>query len=182
MPYFTHGDVKNKLILLYIFHCAQKPLPKEHLYRAVYDNECMPYFTFETVLQELEDDGLITAVTRPFGDCFGMTELGRESVKLFEGTLPLSLRVILAEYMEAHGAEFARELQTVSSMTPSRSGGYSVRLSVIEQDEVFFGITISVASKEDALRIRRHWEAKSVKLYSEIWDKLWTPSGDGSDQ
>ena len=58
MPYFTHGETKNKLILLYIADRAPAILTCAQLYRTAILNTEMEYFAFEEALGELSEDGL----------------------------------------------------------------------------------------------------------------------------
>ena len=173
MPYFTHGDVRNKLILLHALDRLKKPFSKAHLYRIVYETGCMTFFEFESILQDLENDGLIVSVPKPYGECFAPTQLGRESKEMFDLTIPLSQREKVDAYIDSHMDEFVQERTTFSSLQKAKNGGYSVQLSILERDEIFFGITLMVAAEEDAMKIRSNWEAASADLYSDIWDRLW---------
>ncbi len=172
MPYFTHGDTKSKLLLLTILQLADTPLTHEQLYRTSFSNDCMDYFTFETVLPELEEDGFLAAFPRSFGACYGLTDAGRDALKMFADSIPHSQREKLSAYLSLHRDEFLREAQVSSSMAPDGLGGYSLRLSVQENEQVIFGITLSVASQEAALAMRSNWNAQSGALYDLIWDKL----------
>lgn len=173
MPYFTHGDVRNKLIVLHVLDRLKQPFSKAHLYRIVYDTGCMTFFDFESILQALENDGLIVSVPKPYGECFAPTQLGRESREMFDETIPFSQRESLDAYIEANMNTFIQERTTFSSLEKAKNGGYSVQLSIMERDEIFFGITLMVAAEEDAMKIRSNWESGSAELYSIIWDRLW---------
>ena len=87
MPFFTHGDAKNKLVLLYILSKAGTPLTHDQLYRIVDRTDSMTFFAFETILPELETDGFLAAFVRPYGDCFGLTASGQESLALFADSI-----------------------------------------------------------------------------------------------
>ena len=73
MPFFIHGDAKNKLIILYILSESKTPLTHDQVYRIVDRTDSMTYFSFETILPELEADGLVASFPRPFGVCYGLT-------------------------------------------------------------------------------------------------------------
>ena len=64
MPYFTHGETKYKLILLYIAERAGTLVTREQLYRTAILNSEMEYFAFEEALGELLEDGLLTEVPK----------------------------------------------------------------------------------------------------------------------
>ncbi|MBR3129648.1 MAG: DUF4364 family protein, partial [Clostridia bacterium] len=77
MPYFTHGETKYKLIILYIAERAGALLSGDQLYRTAILNSGMDYFTFWNVIGELEEDDMLAAVKKPYGDCYGITDAGR---------------------------------------------------------------------------------------------------------
>ena len=68
---------------------------------------------------------------------------------------------------------FLREKQTTSRLLGNEQDGYSLELLVLEGEETIFGVTLSVASKEAALKMRSRWAAESGALYDLIWDRLY---------
>ncbi len=173
MPYFTHGDTKNKLVLLYILSAAKTPLTHDQLYRVVDRTDSMTFFSFETVLPELEADGFVAAFTRPFGACYGLTATGQEQVTLFSDSIPLVLRERIDRVLSDSAGSFLRETQTTSRLSGNELDGYVLELLVLNGEETVFGITLSVASKEAALDMRSRWAAQSGELYDLVWDRLY---------
>ena len=155
MPFFTHGDAKNKLILLYILSVSPRPLTHDQLYRVVDITDSMTFFSFETILPELEADGFVAAFVRPFGDCYGLTESGQESVSLFAESIPMTLREKIDQTVSENANLFLRETQTTSRLSGNEQAGYVLELLVLNGEETVFGVTLAVASKEAALVMRR---------------------------
>ncbi len=178
MPFFTHGDTKNKLILLYILASAKIPLTHDQMYRVVDRTDSMSFFSFETILPELETDGYLASFVRPFGDCYGLTDHGMESVKLFKESIPASTRERIDKVVKESEFVFLREAQTTSRLSGNEEDGYSLELLVLNGEQTVLGITLSVASKEAALIMRSNWESKSGELYDSIWNTLYHPSGE----
>lgn len=172
MPFFTHGDAKNKLIILYILSRSGTPLTHDQLYRIVDRTDSMTYFSFETILPELETDGLAASFPRPFGVCYDLTASGQESLALFLDSIPLSARERIDTAVEQSAHLFLRETQTTSRLSGDEEKGYTLELLVLNGEETVFGITLAVASLETALTMRSRWEAKSADLYELIWEKL----------
>ncbi len=173
MPFFTHGDTKNKLILLYILSVAKAALTHDQLYRVVDRTDSMSYFSFETILPELETDGFIASFVRPYGDCYGLTEHGLESVRLFGDSIPVSMREKIDRIVSESTFDFVRETQTASRLSGNEDDGYVLELLVLNGEQTIFGITLSVASKEAALVMRSNWETKSGELYDSVWNALY---------
>ena len=92
MPYFTHGETKYKLMLLYIVSHAGPLITSDQLYRTAILNSAMDFFSFQNAVNELEEDGMLAAVRKPYGACFGITDAGRDALGMFEKTVPADER------------------------------------------------------------------------------------------
>ncbi len=171
MPYFTHGETKNKLILLYIAEHACAVPTREQLYRTAILNSQMEYFSFEEALGELLEDRLLTEVPKPFGDCLGVTDLGREALSMFGKSVPQDERRKIDAYLETHRREFLHETQISSHIEKSESG-VILHLLLTEADRVMLSVALAVANEEQALEMRSHWESGSESIYNYIWDSL----------
>ena len=171
MPYFTHGETKNKLILLYIAARADAIPTRTQLYRTAILNSEMEYFAFEEALGELLEDGLLTEVPKAFGSCLGVTDSGREALQMFEKSIPQDERRKLDEYLTAHRNEFLHETQ-VSSRIEKTGSGVMLHLLLSEADRVILSVALAAASEEQALALRSRWESGSEPIYNYIWDTL----------
>lgn len=181
MPFFTHGDTKNKLVLLYILFLGKAPLTHDQLYRVVDRTDSMTFFEFETLLPALESDGFVASFSRPFGDCYALTEAGQEQVQLFADTLPATQREKLAAVLAENAAGFRRETQTTARISGNERDGYRLELLVLDGKETVFCIQLAVASEEAALVMRSRWEAESGPLYDHIWKTLYEGTTDGTN-
>lgn len=171
MPYFTHGETKNKLILLYITDRASAIPTRSQLYRTAILNSQMEYFSFEEALGELLEDGLLTEVPKPFGTCLGVTALGREALSMFEKSIPQDERNKLDAYLQVHRNDFLHETQ-ISSRIEKTDNGVMLHLLLTEADHVIFSVSLAVANEEQAMSLRSRWESGSEPIYNYIWDTL----------
>lgn len=171
MPYFTHGETKNKLILLYIAARADAIPTRAQLYRTAILNSEMEYFAFEEALGALLEDGLLTEVPKAFGDCLGVTDSGREALQMFGKSIPQDERRKLDEYLSAHKNDFRRETQ-VSSRIEKTDSGVTLHLLLSEADRVILSVSLAAASEEQAMALRCRWEAGSEPIFNYIWDTL----------
>ena len=171
MPYFTHGETKNKLILLYISAHADAIPTRAQLYRTAILNSEMEYFAFEEALGELLEDGLLTEVPKAFGDCLGVTDLGREALDQFENSIPRDERMRFDAYLETHRGDFLRETQ-ISSRIEKADSGVMLHLTISEADRVILSVSLAAPSEEQAMKMRSRWEAAGEPIYNFIWDTL----------
>lgn len=171
MPYFTHGETKNKLILLYIADRAGSIPTRAQLYRTAILNSDMEYFAFEEALGELLEDGLLTEVPKVFGDCLGVTDLGREALSMFEKSVPQDERKKLDSYLEAHRNDFVLETQ-ISSRIEKNNADVMLHLYITEADRTILSVSLAAASEEQAMAMRSRWECAGESVYNYIWDIL----------
>lgn len=171
MPYFTHGETKNKLILLYIAERACSIPTRSQLYRTAILNSKMEYFSFEEALGELLEDGLLTEVPKAYGACLGVTDSGREALAMFEKSIPLDERNRLDAYLNEHRGDFTRETQ-IASRIENTDAGVLLRLMLTEANRVILSLSLAAASEEQAIAMRSRWEQSSELIYNYIWDAL----------
>ena len=151
MPYFTHGETKNKLILLYIADRAGAIPTRAQLYRTAILNSDMEYFAFEEALGALLEDGLVAA--------------------MFEKSVPENERRKLDEYLDTHRGDFLRETQ-ISSRIEKGESGVTLHLYITEADRTILAVSLAAASEEQAMAMRSRWEEAGEPVYNYIWDIL----------
>lgn len=171
MPYFTHGETKNKLILLYIVDRAASIPTRTQLYRTAILNSSMEYFAFEEALGELLEDGLVAEVPKAYGACLGATDLGREALQMFEKSIPQDERRKLDAYLDTHRNDFVRETQ-IASRIEKTDAGVTLQLLLTEADRVILSVSLAAASEEQAIAMRSRWKEGSEPIYNYILDTL----------
>ena len=182
MPYFVHDKSKDKLTILYFTKAINLDIAREQIYRAMVDNDCMTFLDFEIAAGELEEDGQIAAIPRPFGQAYRVTARGEEMLRLFEESLPFSLRSRLDAYSDENRDQMRVETQLVSSMEPLKSGAYLVHLKAQETEMVVLDIAFRVPTREMALRVRSNWIRESEGIYQHLLSHLLKPDDAASPE
>ena len=172
MPNFLEGLPKEKVQLLYILGTAKAELTEQQFYQCAYESTGMNWFSFHDVVGDLEENGDIVSMRRPFGACAYLTEQGRMTLSMFEKGLTYSLRESIDGYLKRIAPQFREERELVSSDEPLPGGGMLVRLKALEGERVLLEIDLSVASLEESLTIRKNWQKHSTGLYETIYDTL----------
>lgn len=172
MPGFAQGAFKNKLSILYFLRYIAIDVTREQIHRAIVENDCMNYFEFCSAMFELEEDGLIAAVPRPFGQSYRMSEKGRESLEQFEDQIPFSAKVSLSAYADAARNDMISETQLSSTMKELKDGAYRVTLSAVERNDTLLKIEMKLASRNMALEMRKNWEQASERVYDDLFRHL----------
>ena len=172
MPIFAQGVTKNKLIILYYIRSSKVDLTREQLYRVMVENDVMSYFDYQSCMHELEEDAFIAAVPRAFGQAYRVSVRGADVLEQFVESLPVSLRERLDLYAREHREEMLLQTQIVSDMEELPSGGYLVRLRALEQNASVMELSLRVATRDMAQRMRANWERDSESLYAYLLNAL----------
>jgi len=172
MPIFAQGVTKNKLTILYYIHASKVDITREQLYRVMVDNDVMSYFDYQSCMHELEEDAFVAAVPRAFGQAYRVSVRGVDVLDQFVESLPFSLRERLDLYAREHREEMLLQTQIVSDMEELPSGGYLVRLRALEQNATVMELSLRVATRDMAQRMRVNWERDSEALYANLLTTL----------
>lgn len=172
MPIFAQGVTKNKLIILYYIRSSKVDLTREQLYRVMVENDVMSYFDYQSCMHELEEDAFIAAVPRAFGQAYRVSVHGSDVLDQFVESLPVSLRERLDFYAREHREEMLLQTQIITDMEELPSGGYLVRLRALEQNAAVMELSIRVATRDMAQRMRANWERNSETLYAYLMTEL----------
>ena len=172
MPIFAQGVTKDKLSILYYIRASKREITREQLYRVMVENDVMSYFDYQSCMHELEEDSFIAAVPRAYGQAYRVSVRGTDVLDQFVESLPVSLREKLEHYAREHKEEMLLETQIISDMEELPSGGYLVRLRALEQNAVVMELSLRVATRDMAQRLRSNWERESEPLYAYLLTSL----------
>ncbi|MCL2695739.1 MAG: DUF4364 family protein [Clostridiales bacterium] len=175
MPNFVSGLPKHKLLILYTLSVIDRDATIDHVYRVLFELELLSYFDFRNAIVDLEEDGFVTAVPRPFGQSYRITADGRQSLALFGQALPQSERQRIGDCVAALADTIVKETQLLSSMEELPGGGFEVSLRAAEGARTLFSLTLPVPTRELALLVRKNWAENSFDIYDTIWKILEKP-------
>ena len=184
MPIFSKGVTKDKLTILYFANVCNMDLTRDQIHRAMVENDCMSYFDFQTAMHELEEDGYLAAIPRSFGQGYRVSVRGTDALSMFGESLQASVRARLDAYAANTREAMRIETQLTTSMEELPSGGYMVRLKAQEQTSVLLDVSVLVASRSMAQRIRANWVAESDGVYQYLLTHLLKQNdaaGDGEE-
>ncbi len=172
MPIFAQGVTKNKLTILYYLRISKVDITRDQLHRAMTEHAQMSYFDFQSCMHDLEEDAFIAAVPKAFGQVYRLSVRGADALDQFVESLPVSLRERLERYERENREETLLQTQIVSEMDELPGGGYAVRLRALENNAAVMELTLRVATRDMAQRLRTNWEKQSEPLYSYLLTAL----------
>lgn len=172
MPIFAQGVTKDKLTILFYLRASKVDITRDQLHRVMVENDVMSYFDYQSCMHELEEDAFIAAVPKSFGQAYRLSVRGADALDQFIESLPVSLRERLERYEREHREETLLQTQIVSDMEELPSGGYLVHLRALENNVAVMELTLRVATRDMAQRMRANWEKASEPLYAQLLTTL----------
>lgn len=179
MAFFSTGEDREKLSVLYILKLAGIPLSREQLATVMFEQGYENYITLSELLIELEGNACIATIPSYHIQTVVLTRRGEEIITLFEKNLPLSLRTAINDQISSCVESFHRENTAQMESRFHSEGNFSTRLSLVENGEPFFEIRLKLPSAKYTRIAEKRWNELNNKLY---FDTLLTlTSEDAAD-
>ena len=170
MAFFSDGFTKSKLMVLYFLNELSVDLTKEQIatFSAAY--ELIPYFELQSAIYELEEEGFLAAVPRPYGQAYCLTPKGKETLGMFVERLP---RDDLTDYADACREKLRRETQfSAASEKVGVGGAYRTTLRAMEQSGDLLQISILLPDAASAKHAAAVWPERAQAIYTAILSEL----------
>ncbi len=163
-----------KLTILYILSRVDTPISNSQITNYVLENDFTDYFTIQSLMGELIDDGFVWKKTVRNRTFYSLSDSGRESFQALSGELSQKIRDDADEYIKKNAMKIREESDVGSTYVETSLGTYNVHLYIDEAGERIFEIGMIVADKEKAQRMCAAWQKKSEELYPLVFEKLLT--------
>lgn len=174
MSYFSSGVTKDKLMLLYGLKALGLQPTKEQLsdFFCIYD--IMGYFEVQNAAYELEEEGLISAVPRPYGQAYFITPHGSETLEMFAVQLPNSLRERIAAKARDYAPTLLRRTQYATHIErdSASQSARRVTLRVMEPHGDLVKLELLLPDEATARHVCSVWEERSQAVYNAIYSEL----------
>jgi len=173
MSFFSHGEDRDRLAILYFMKQVGCELTREQLYRVMAVNDWMNYFDFQTALLRLAEDGYLTTFERTFGQGYMLSSEGFHILELFEKQLPHSYREAMKSYCEANRERLRRETQYSATCKRRKDGSSWVELKALDGDSVVLEMNFSAPTHELAQKAAERWPMCAQEIFREALEKLY---------
>lgn len=165
MAFFSTGEDREKLSILYILKLAGIPLSREQIATVMFEQGYENFIRLSEQLMELEGNACIATIPSYRIQTVVLTRRGDEIIALFEKNLPLSLRNAISDQLSSSLEEFRRENTAQMESRFHSEGNFSTRLSLVENGEPFFEITLKLPSAKYTRIAEKRWSELNKKLY-----------------
>lgn len=174
MAYFSHGDARQKLMLLFFLDSIDFELTRSQFYRIFFEKGWMDYFDFQARLTELEEDGHVAALPLTFGHGYRVTPQGKQTLSMFAEELPHSLREKLSECAQQNREILRSEAQFYARQTQLPDGGYQATLRLMDKHAHILDISLQLPTAQLAQAACDAWPKQAEGIYQELLKRLVT--------
>lgn len=160
-------------MLLYFLQEVDLELTRNQLYTIFAEQGWMDYFDFQASLAALEEDGLVAAIPCTFGQGYRVTPHGQETLGLFAGELPHSIRERMGEYAKQNRALLISKSQFSTTQTQLPDGGALAVLRLMDKSAHILDISLQLPNGELAREACESWPGHAEGIYQEIIKRLF---------
>lgn len=160
-----------KVLILYILNYAGGQLSKQNLINIALDGGTAEYFDIAQAIDGLMNSGLVDFISQNTPDELYITQLGRETLSVFERQLPLSVRRKNQSALLKLLSEIERK-RSIKSCIEEKEHGFEVVCTLLEGEDTLLEYRLFVPTKIQAQMIVDHFERDPIDKYKNILQLL----------
>ncbi len=160
-----------KVLVLYILNYAGTPLSKDNIQHIALSDGLVQYFDLCQAIDEALLTGLIDVVSSADPDTVRITEVGRQTLAMFEKTLPHSVRRKNQTALLNMLADIERG-RNVKSDIIKKEGGYEAVCTLLDGDDTLLEYKLFVPTQIQAQMIVDQFENDPTGKYKGILSLL----------
>ena len=161
-----------KTMILKMLTTAGFELTASQMGEFMIENDYVSFFAFQSLIYEMEKDGLIGARTEGHTTYYHIEEAGKLSLDFFEERLHNDIVDEIENYIRGKEWEKHEEVSVRSDYTLNSNHEYSVRLQVVENGMAQIDLMITVPSEAVAIRVCEQWKKENEVIYGYLMQKL----------
>lgn len=141
------------------------PLSNGQMSAFFLDKSYTNYFTFQQVINDLQESSLIRKETIRNTSLYEMTKEGEEVLFYFENKLSDAVKQDIEDFLEKNRFELRMENSILADYYRTTNNDYEVHCEVREGKRKLIDLKISAATEEIAEQICESWQEKSQVIY-----------------
>ena len=168
----TDALTTYKLIILYMLKKVDFPLTNSQLSEFILDKGYTNYFTLQQVITELSEAEFIRTKLIRNSSHYSITPAGRETLEFFGKNIPEAIRTDIDAFLEEHHYQLRNESETIADYYQEKPDLFLVNCEVRENSHPLVSLTLSVATKDQAIAICDNWRKSNAEVYTYLIQTL----------
>ena len=169
MPGFIHGELEQKILILYILSRLAEPVPFDMLLDMSLCDDGIHYFDFTERLSELVDTGHVACPEEKF---YRITDKGRRTAGICETELPYTVRMRCNRNADKCNRALRRQEQVRSSAEARLNGTFTARMILDDDIGNLMDLQVMAPDKTFADKLIRHFQRNPERLYHRLMNLL----------
>ena len=161
-----------KLIILYMLQNSEGDLTNSQITDFILDRKYTNYFQLQQAISELVEADLVEMSSHSNRSYYRLTDEGRNTLKYLSRELSSDIKKEVEEYLNTLHCKIEEHLLTPADYYPTKEGGYSVRLRIIESGVSIVDLNINVPNLAAAQSVCESWPYKYQNVYDKIMEEL----------
>ncbi len=174
----SNGLVLYKLIILYMLDRVDFPLTNAQLSQFILERGYTNYFNLQESINQLIDDGFITATMIRNTSHYQSTPEGREALAFLENRLSDAIKQDILNFFNQEKINLKNEVEILADYYPTSKGEYTVTCTINDRGDTVLELKMNVPSKDQAIAICDAWPEKSTTTYQYLLKNLWFEQSD----
>lgn len=162
---------ENKVLILYILTRLDKDITNDGLFKIISSINSMNYFYYQQTLSDLIDTNFV-GYTNDEKTVVKITSEGKSAYSLTKDLLPGIIKLKADTIFEEELANIKEEASIIAEFIPKNENEYTVKCSIIENNETIFCVETFAGSRDRAKKICDNWKNKAQELYPKIINTL----------
>lgn len=167
-PIESRELAENKIILLYIINNLEAPVSNLLLTKIVLENKLMNYIFLQQYLDELCEGKLLEKTDSDDKLSYKITPAGKQSLDYFVSMIAAGTKSRIDEALTNNKKRIKHESSIISDFTAINENQYLISLKILEGNFTYIDLSLTVGSKNDAIKICNNWTQNNEKLYKKI--------------
>jgi len=161
-----------RLLILYMLQTADRPLSNTQITSFMLEQEYARYFSIQQAIHELESSGLLTREPVRNNTLCRITEEGRYILEAYQDEIADMFKLRIEETFRPDSGKSEDDIRVLSSVYPTKQGGYNVSCQIREGEEHKMDLVLNVPTKEQAEKIEHSWKERYIEAYASLVELL----------
>lgn len=171
MPGFIHGELEQKILILYVLSRLAEPAPFETVLDLSLCDDGINYFDFTQRLRELSETGHISED----GGRYAITDKGRRTSEICEEELPYTIRRHCDERARECNRKMKRQEQVRAWVRTRPNGTFTVRMILDDDIGNLMDLQVVAPQRELAETLSERFQRNPERIYTRLMNLLMTP-------
>ncbi len=165
---FIHDKLDIKFLVLYLMARTESPIDFTTLTDLSLCDEGVDYFLFSQAVSELVASEHLALEN----DLYSITEKGRKNGSVCEESLPYSVRQRCDKNLSALNMKLRQENQIRSEVSPREKGGFTVRLTLADNQDNLMNLELYSPTQEQAQQQAANFREHPDQIYRAVLSAL----------